>query len=168
MVSDITKTEVGLSYLHWRIHKGQLFYISDRATGSAAVEYHVKVGEYPLHIRWAVQAGLATPIDIIKGVTPSNDGTALASRNFDNTSTNTLTTTWYKAPTYTGGTTIKYEQAGNGTNSGNSSLGASGTGEEEIIFDANTSYIIKLAPSGTTTTVMFASMNEPDKWPIGG
>lgn len=167
MVSDITKAEVGLSYLHWRIHRGELFYISDRVTGSATVEYLIRVGEYPLHIRWAIQSGLATPIDIIKGVTPTVNGSAVTVNNFNETSANTLTATWFKGPTYTGGTVKKLEQAGSGTTPGKASLGASGTGEEEIVWDANTNYVIKIAPASSTTFVILASMNEPQKWPVG-
>lgn len=167
MISDITKTEVSLTYLHWRIHKGELFYISDRVTGAGAVEYLVKVGDYPLHIRWAIQAGLATPIDIIKGVTSTVAGTAVASYNYNNSSVKTLTATFSKGPTYTGGAVIKLEQAGNGTNPGSAMLGASGTGEEEIVFAANTEYVIKLAPTASTTFIILASMNEPEKWPVG-
>ena len=61
----------------------------------------------------------------------------------------------------------KTEIAGSGTNAGSAILGASGTGEEEMVFAANTNYIIKLAPAGSTTFEFLASMNEPAKWPVG-
>ena len=152
---------IAMSEIHNRIHEGRLYFVSRRVRGSAAVmEIHVKTGARSVHFETVGKAGLATPLDVIEGVTISNDGTAVVSRNFNrNFADDGGLARVFHTPAYTGGTVIKENQAGFGSSPGLGSASES-DGRREYVLKPNTSYVFKLAPTGSTDVVFIGEYYE--------
>ena len=149
------------SEMHNKIHEGGLYFVSRRVRGAATeMNIHVKTGARQVHFETLAKVGLAAPLDIIEGVTISNDGTAMVGRNFNrNFPDDGGLVRVFHTPAYTGGTVIKENQAGFGTTPG---LGTAGEtdGRREYVLKPNTSYVFKIAPTGSTDTIFIGEFYE--------
>lgn len=154
-------TPVFMVEIHNLIHEGKLYFVNRRVRGSAApMEIHVKTGANWVHFDPVGKAGLATPLDVIEGVTATVDGSALVGRNFNrNFPDDGGLVRVFHTPTYSGGTVVRENQAGFGTSPG---LGTAGEtdGRREYVLKPNTSYIFKLAPTGSTDVVFIGEFYE--------
>lgn len=161
MNADFSQTEVSIEQLHWMIHQGLLFNVTDTTTGASPVVFLVKVGSKALHMRYMIESGAACTIAMNETVTASVDGSAKTVVNYNRNSANTILTTWFKGPTITvPGTTIETDQSGFGTSQGKATSGTNFP-DIEYVLKNNTNYTITLTP-GTSTTVIFkAVMYEP-------
>ena len=165
MRSDPSGVDVTHSFDVHLTNIGLLYFASYSVRGSAALrKILITVGAKDLHISMRLKAGLATPATIIEGVTPTVNGTALNVRNHNRAyGDDNLLTKMYFGSTYAGGTTIKVNQAGFGTNPGMSDSGE-GDGDSNYVFRKNTSYAIEFTPDASTDTVWIATFHEEDGW----
>lgn len=152
---------VVMTEIHNRIHEGRLYFVSRRVLASAAaMEIHVKTGSRSVHFDPVGKAGLATRLDVIEGVTITGDGTAMVGRNYNrNFADDGGLVRVFHTPTYSGGTVIRENQAGFGTSPGLGTAGES-DGRREYVLKPNTSYIFKLAPTGSTDVVFIGEYYE--------
>ncbi len=160
MNADFSKTEVQIDQLHWKIHNGILFNVTDTVTGSAAIVYYFKTGLSMVHLRYVVSSNAACSIALNEGVTSSANGSAKTIVNYNRNSANVALTTCFKGPTITGaGTTIDVDQAGFGTTQGQAS---SGSNFVDIEYDLkpSTNYTITLTPGTSTMTIFKAIFYE--------
>lgn len=147
--------------MHNLIHRGLLYFVSRRVrTSASAMDIHVKTGARQVHFETLAKVGLAAPLDVIEGVTISNDGTAMVGRNFNrNFPDNGGLVRVFHTPAYTGGTVIKENQAGFGSSPGTGTAGET-DGRREYVLKPNTSYVFKIAPTGSTDTIFIGEYYE--------
>jgi hypothetical protein len=94
LVDHDTKALYGIDGPHAMIHDGKAFLTSETQTGIAAaaeLRYSLAVGSQEAHFTFAVNASLATKIQLYEGTTYSDAGTALSEINLNRTSARTAT-----------------------------------------------------------------------------
>jgi hypothetical protein len=129
--------------------QGKLFYISTVLPAqSATVEFLWRVGAKPLSFTAAFSSTLKTTYTIREAPAVTATGTqgALLNRN-RNFTDNGLLFKRYTAPNYTGGTIISVDQTGASAAPGQSTQAPAVTADSTL--DANTDYIITIAPSAS-------------------
>lgn len=161
ILNNLGDVAIGITYEHARIHKGELFYFADRQTTASVLEYLVRVGPIPVHIRLSIAVGAGVSIDVLEGVAITGLTTKGTIFNFNRNSTNQMASTLYTAFTYTGGTIIKPNYAGSGTTPGQASNGGESQ-DLEYILRINTDYVFKHTPSVSNIMVFNAVMYEED------
>jgi hypothetical protein len=160
MVSDITKVEVQLDFMHWLVHKGYLFFLDEVQTAATVQKYTVTTGATPLHYRVTIASGAKVGITILKDVTITVAGTALTPKRYNNAvTTTTLLSVFQKGATYTGGTSFKVNQSGFGSTPGQAQSGSIGQ-DIEYIIPANASWAIEIDPSVSTDIVSASTFYE--------
>jgi hypothetical protein len=127
---------------------------------SAVLELHVKAGAKPALIVISAYSGAAVPIDVIRGVSASNNGTAkkVFNRNGAFPDDN-LATKCFTAPTYTGGEVSKETQSGMGTVPGQAQSGNISPGLGYII-PPNASWVFKFSPGSSTDLIVLWDLAE--------
>lgn len=136
------------------IDEGKIrFYTYNVRTSSAARVVRFKTGNIPLWFRGILSSGLASPYKIVEGVTITGEGTEKTLRNPKRRAGDGgFSAKVYVGATYTGGTPLRESQVGFGTNAGQAKSGESTSFWYELL--TNQEYIIELAPTAETDTVM--------------
>lgn len=155
--------EARVSYEDLLVDTGKKYFISHAALGSAAAFHlHFKVGARPLRIALAAAAGLACRIAVKEGVSSTANGTGVPFRNRNRLfKDDDLLAKAYTGSTYTGGTQIRTNQAGFGTNPGTAASGGS-DGSHDYVFKPNTEYAVEFTPTASTDVIVLASAHEED------
>jgi len=161
MLRDSRGAIVFIDWRHYLIHAGRAFSARERTTTGSILEYLIETGALELHITPTVKASLACPIDYLANVTVSVSGTSIPIINRNGLSKNTFITKIYRGPTYTGGVVFLPDQAGFGTNPGQSAPGEL-FANIELVIPPFSKYVMKITPSATATLVMEAEMYEID------
>lgn len=159
MVADVSKVEVQEDLLHYKVHQGDLFFVSDRQTSAAAVEYLLKTGAKRLHFRIFLKTGGKVSIDFLESPSVTVNGTALTAQPFNRSENNPIVSTFFRGPTYSLGTVFKVDQSGFGTSPGTAQAGGTGDGEE-LVLPANSNYIVKLTPAASTDIISMFEVYE--------
>jgi hypothetical protein len=153
MIADVSKIEVQIGELHYKVHTGELYFVSDRLTTDGTTEYLITTGAKKAHIRILVKTGGKVSIDYIGPVTPSVNGSAITAQQWNRGYANTAVTAFFRGPTYTGGTVILVSQSGFGSNPGSAQSGID-SNDEEAILPPNTSFVVKLVPAASTDIIV--------------
>ncbi len=151
---------VSLDYFHNLIHLGKLFFMSDRVTGSSAQRvYLIRTGSKSCHVRIFLNAGSATPTELIKGVTVVTTGVAETLFNYNLSSVNLVEATIYSGSTFSGGSVFRENQAGFGNTPGSATSGVM-TSAIEYVIPPNTDIILRASPATSTDTVTIIELYE--------
>jgi hypothetical protein len=152
--------EVTIDRERQQIDEGKVRFYTYNLRGSTAVRVlRIKTGALPVWFRGILGAGLATPYKIVEGVTISTEGTEKTLRNPKRRLGDAgFSVKVFTGATYTGGTAIKESQVGFGTVPGQAKSGENVSFWYEFLPD--TEYIIDLAPTAETDTVMDIYLEE--------
>ncbi len=153
MLSDISKCECPIEYLHYKTHKGELWFIAEVQTTGTVQKYTIQTGILPVHFFAQIETGAKVGIVIYRDVTGNTGGATVTPVNFNGMVATGPLSTFKKGATYAGGTIFKSTQAGFGTTPGQASSG-NGDGASEYIFPPNSIWAIELTPS-TSTDIVF-------------
>ncbi|MBA4274017.1 MAG: hypothetical protein C0436_00025 [Alphaproteobacteria bacterium] len=146
---------------HRLIHERAYYFVNRRVDASAAaLVIHVKTGAKSVHFTPTTKTSGKTVLQIIEGVMATGDGTPIVCRNYNRNGTDDgCLTRAFHTPTYTGGTVIKDNQSGFGTNPGNAAPGES-DGAIEYVLKPNTSYVFVQTPSASADQVFTGDFYE--------
>lgn len=159
MNADYNGTEISMDQIHYKVHQGKMWYISTITTGSAPFNFFVQTGATPLHIYFSMSTGAAVTFGLFEAPTVTSNGTAVPIFNHNRTIATPPQCAFYSGCTYSGGTQIKYNQAGFGASPGQAQSGVGGN-DIEYVFAPNTKYVMLLTPGTSTTAVFIADFYE--------
>lgn len=130
---------------HHQRHEGEMFsakYSDATLADTDTAVLHIKTGASYSHLFWAASAGLAYTVELFRGPTLSNNGTAVTVHNANDNSDKTSTTTAFHTPTVSNnGTSLEGPFYVGG---GAQRPGGSNRQDSERILLPNTSYLIVL------------------------
>lgn len=156
-VDAISLAAVGIDTVHDRIHDGQAFSISDRATPvniATPKKYLFITPNTGLraHFIFSVHTEPGARIQFFEGTTVSANGTPLTPQNNNRNSTNTALLSVFADPTVTGdGTSLFDREEGTATVGPTKGVGLELAHTNEIILKQNTKYELKITPLSNNT-----------------
>ncbi len=159
-VDKDTGCQVGIDFVHYKIHRGQVFLASTYNTiaSGGTSEIYLLTGAKDTHIVAEVNASGSAKVTLYEGVTTSVNGTTLTAYNLYRNSANSCGAVLFVGPTWsTKSEIVIFQDYIAGGDSQQTRVGGMGRIESEFILKPSTKYILRLTNlAGATNT---ASVN---------
>lgn len=149
---DPSGSLVFVSHEHGQIHNSNFFsagYLDLAVATTADIEVMFETGAAEIHTFLKLIAGGDALFEVFEGVTTSAAGTALTATGHYRPSPGTTSVTWTHSPTVTDYGTTLWQEYIPGGSQGQTPGAAQTVGAEQVVFKANTKYILKLTNNAT-------------------